>query len=45
MNVKCFCEQYYTSCGATIGPDEPKSYNGFYSKDNKFPAKDGTGTR
>ncbi|CAF3910793.1 unnamed protein product [Rotaria sp. Silwood1] len=45
MNISSFSEQYTTNCGATIGPNEPKSYNGSYSKDDYFPATDGNGTR
>jgi hypothetical protein len=44
MNVTQFSEQYYTGCGATIGPDEPTSYNGLYVKDDHFPAKVGNRT-
>jgi hypothetical protein len=44
MNVKCFCEQYYTDCGVTIGPDQPKSYDGLYRKDDHFPTQDGKET-
>ncbi|CAF4120533.1 unnamed protein product, partial [Rotaria sordida] len=45
MSISSFSEQYTTNCGATIGPNEPKSYNGSYSKDDYFPATDGNGTR
>jgi hypothetical protein len=44
MNVQCFCEEYYTHCGATIGPNEPTSYDGLYYIDDHFPAEDGKGT-
>lgn len=45
INLKAFSEQYITNCGTTIGPNEPVSYNGSYSRDDFFPAKDGNGTR
>ncbi|CAF4093254.1 unnamed protein product [Adineta steineri] len=39
INLTNFSEQFTTNCGATIGPDEPITYNGFYIRDDYFPAK------
>lgn len=44
MHVTSFHEEYHTTCNTTLGPDEPKSYDGFFYKDNKFPNPNGTGT-
>lgn len=45
IKLLTFSEQYTTLCGVTIGPNEPTSYNGTYSRDDFFPANDGHGTR
>jgi hypothetical protein len=44
INLTTFSEQSIGYCGATIGPNEPTSYNGTYTRDDYFPAKDGNGT-
>ena len=44
INLTKFSEQSTTNCGATIGPDEPTTYNGSYIRDDFFPAKVGNGT-
>ncbi|CAF1553217.1 unnamed protein product, partial [Adineta steineri] len=43
INLINFSEQFTTICGATIGPDEPTTYNGSYIRDDFFPAKHGNG--
>ncbi|CAF1545399.1 unnamed protein product [Adineta ricciae] len=43
INLPSFSERSTTNCGATIGPNEPTSYSGSYSRDDFFPSKDGNG--
>ncbi|CAF0930147.1 unnamed protein product [Adineta steineri] len=43
INLTDFSEQFTTNCDATIGPDKPITYNGFYIRDDFFPAKHSNG--
>lgn len=45
MRIASFCEESYSKCNQTIDPNKPKSYDGRYDEDEKFPNESGKGSR
>lgn len=44
MNLTAFYADYYNPCNTAIGTEKPKSYDGDYYEDDKYPDKNRTGT-